>query len=396
MERNNGSPPTIAPQDFRRALGHYPTGVAVVAAAQRDGSPVAVVVGTFTSVSLDPPLVGFLIDRASRSWPSIRETGRFCVSVLGASQEHICRAFATKAPGRFRYLCPLEGSGQPRLNNASLWVDCVIDQVLPAGDHEFVLGRVHDFGVADKPTLPLLFLRGGYGAPRIASLQAEQPGLAPQLRLADLVRPEIESVAHDLDLECMVTAAVDGEVVVLASAGLASGGASDTHVGSVFPHAAPYAPLFVAWAPEEAQERWIASGSRIAGGDLTDIATAELAAVRERGYVVITGRSATRRFDRSALNGARPVPERHEELQAVAQTLSRRGLDPGLRTPIEEVTDVTSLHVPVRDQAGAVRLSLVLIGFTGHETPDRIRRCRDRLLAGAERASTLISGDATG
>ncbi len=392
MERYPDSQPIIAPQDFRRALGHYPTGVTVVAAAPEDGSPVAVVVGTFTSVSLDPPLVGFLIDRTSRSWPSIRETGRFCVSVLSASQEHICRAFATKAPHRFRYLSPLPSSGQPRLTGASLWVDCTIDQVMPAGDHEFVLGRVHEFGVADEPSRPLLFLRGGYGAPHIASLQAEQPGLAPQLRQADLVRPEIESVARDLDLECMVTAVVDGEIVILASAGLASGGGSDTHVGSVFPHAAPFGPLFVAWASEEAQDRWIAAGSRIAADDLSEIALSELAAVRERGYVVITGKTATRRFDQYALSGAPPTPERNEELKAVVRTLSRRGLDPGLRTPLDEVADVTSLHVPVRDSAGAVQLSLVLIGFSGHETPDRVRRCRDRLIAGAERASVLLSG----
>src|SRR5437588_8121068 len=126
--------PGIAPTDFRRVLGHYPTGVAVVTARQDDGTPVGMVVGTFTSVSLDPPLVGFLPDRSSTTWPRIRETGSFCVNVLSAAQEQVCRAFATKAADRFDvHGAGDAGSGSPRLTGTALWVDCDIESVLPAG-----------------------------------------------------------------------------------------------------------------------------------------------------------------------------------------------------------------------------------------------------------------------
>ena len=92
----------VTPQQMRRALAHYPTGVAVVTALGPGDAPVSMVVGTFTSVSLDPPLVGFLADRNSASWQGIKAAGHFCVSVLGAGHEHVCRAFATKAPDRFQ------------------------------------------------------------------------------------------------------------------------------------------------------------------------------------------------------------------------------------------------------------------------------------------------------
>src|SRR4051812_33291528 len=131
---------TLSPADFRRALGHYPTGVALVAAYEEDGNVAAMVVGTFTAVSLDPPLVGFMPDRKSATWPRIRETGKFSVSVLSADQEYICRAFAGKAPDRMQHLD--ESAATPRLTDAALWVECSIDAVLPAGDHDFVLGRV--------------------------------------------------------------------------------------------------------------------------------------------------------------------------------------------------------------------------------------------------------------
>ena len=86
--------PTIDPAQFRRVLGHYPTGVAAITSQGADGAPLVLVVGTFTSVSLDPPLVGFLPTRESYSWAAIRETGHFAVNVLGADQAALCGQLA--------------------------------------------------------------------------------------------------------------------------------------------------------------------------------------------------------------------------------------------------------------------------------------------------------------
>jgi flavin reductase (DIM6/NTAB) family NADH-FMN oxidoreductase RutF/DNA-binding IclR family transcriptional regulator len=380
--------PGIADTDFRRVLGHYPTGVAVVTARQHDGTPVGMVVGTFTSVSLDPPLVGFLPDRSSTSWPLIRAAGRFCVNVLSADQEQVCRAFVTKAADRFELHTVADaGSGSPLLGGTALWVDCDIESVIEAGDHDVVIGRVRDLGVPETAGLPLLFVRGGYGAPSLPSIQAEGPEFAGQLRLADRVRPEAEAVARDLALECLVTAAVEDAVVSLAAAGIGSTpGGSDTRVGTTLPLAAPIAPVFVAWADSADQAAWLARGRRLTGAADTAVGEAELTAVRALGYQVTTGQALAEDFERSV--------QSDDDVDGVTDVLRRmqeRGPEPGLHVPFEHLADVTSLAVPVRDHDGRVVLSLHLIGFTGAETPDRLRFCLDRLLSGAARASDLLT-----
>ena len=94
----------IDPAIFRQVLGAYPTGVAVITAIDEEGAPAGMVVGTFTSVSLDPPLVGFLPDKKSSSWPVIEKAGRFCVNVLASDQQDVSRQVAAKGPDKFKGL----------------------------------------------------------------------------------------------------------------------------------------------------------------------------------------------------------------------------------------------------------------------------------------------------
>ena len=377
----------VVPADFRWAMGHYPTGVAVITATQADGTPVGMVVGTFTSVSLEPPLVGFLPSRSSTSWPAIREAGRFCVNVLGADQEHVCRAFATKAPDRFTaHTAAGAASPIPRVAGAVLWIECDIETVLPAGDHDMVLGAVRGLDVAEEAGMPLLFLRGGYGAPLLPSIQAEAEGLGVPLRLADLARPEAEAISRDLGLECMLTAPLDDSVVVLAAAGIGAARRSTTRVGSSFPLAAPFGPVFVAWAPEAERQAWLMRGQVLTGTADQSLAEAELAAVRALGYGVTTGRAAAEHFGR-VVTGIHDAAAVAEWLTAMQE----RGPEPGLHAPVEELTEVTSMHVPVRDDGGRAVLILHLMGFTGAESPGRLRACLDRLQAGARTAGARLS-----
>ncbi|GAA0248591.1 flavin reductase family protein [Cryptosporangium japonicum] len=148
---------------FRQVLGRYPTGVSVITSREPDGTPVSMVVGTFTAVSLQPPLVGFLPDHGSTSWPRIRATGRFAVSVLAADQQDVCRMIVAKHPGRFDLLEWADSpSGCPLLVGAAAWVDCVIESVQAAGDHDVVLGRVLDLDAGPTSSGPLVFLGGAY------------------------------------------------------------------------------------------------------------------------------------------------------------------------------------------------------------------------------------------
>lgn len=380
----------ISAAQFRRALGHYPTGVAVIAARDDAGEQLAMVVGTFTSVSLDPPLVGFLPDQGSTTWPRIRAAGHFSVSVLGADQEQVCRAFATKALNRFEEHCPprsATSSGDPRVAGAVLWIDCDVESVLPAGDHAVVLGRVRELTVPEEAGMPLLFLRGGYGSPVLPSLMVEAPGLGTQLRTADAIRGEVEQISHDLGVECLVMAPVDGAVVTLASAGISRpDGGSPTQIGTTFPLAAPFGALFAAWAPEPEQRAWLSRGRRLVGEGDESLFDGLLAAVREQGYEASTGRQVVDRFDRAMAAGEDPelVPD---VLRTLGEELRRRPAQP---CPVAEVDGLTSLAVPVRDGSGRVVVALRLIGLTGEESAEQRRACLDRLLVGATRAGEWV------
>ncbi len=154
--------PDIDPAVFRQVLGHFPTGVTIVTATA-DRRPVGLAVGSFTSVSLEPPLVAFCPANTSSSWPHIEQAGKFCVNVLAADQEGLCRHFAGKSDDKFAGIgwktSPL---GSPILDGVLAWIDCEIEAVHPGGDHVIVLGRVHDLEVAHQGG-PLVFFRGGYG-----------------------------------------------------------------------------------------------------------------------------------------------------------------------------------------------------------------------------------------
>jgi flavin reductase (DIM6/NTAB) family NADH-FMN oxidoreductase RutF/aminoglycoside phosphotransferase (APT) family kinase protein len=156
--------PVLDAGHFRRVLGHFPTGVAVITAIDAAGQPAGMAVGSFTSVSLDPPLVGFLPDRNSTSFPRIRTAASFCVNVLAADQRELCQRFASRGGDKFAGLdwAPAP-SGAPHLAGVAAWIDCDLVSVSDAGDHYFVLGQVRELD-AHAEAAPLVFHRGGYGS----------------------------------------------------------------------------------------------------------------------------------------------------------------------------------------------------------------------------------------
>lgn len=152
----------IDPRHFRNVLGTWPTGVCVITAVDADGKRHGLVVGSFSSISLDPPLVGFFPDKRSGTWPKIAEIGRFCVNVLGADQLELCKRFAARADDKFAELAHGHSpSGQPLLADAIAWIDCRVERVEDIGDHLLVVGAVESLDRSDHGT-PLLFFRGQY------------------------------------------------------------------------------------------------------------------------------------------------------------------------------------------------------------------------------------------
>lgn len=160
MSRPDGE---IDGRRFRDVLGHFPTSVVAITTEGADQQPEGMVVGSFTSVSLDPPLVSFLADRSSGTLPKILGAGRFCANALAADQEHLSRKLAARGTDRFEDVAwEPSPAGNPVLDGVVAWVDCGVEEVVTIGDHFLVVGRVHDLRVESAKT-PLLFFRGGYG-----------------------------------------------------------------------------------------------------------------------------------------------------------------------------------------------------------------------------------------
>lgn len=154
---------SVHPERFREVLRNYPTGVVAVTATDAEGAPVGMILGTFSSVSLSPPLVSFLPARNSSSWARLSVLDGYCINVLGAHQEPICRALSSKRPDKFSGVewTPSQ-LGAPALIGSLVRIDCFREQVIEAGDHHIVLCRVHavEHGVAGEP---LVFHRGSFG-----------------------------------------------------------------------------------------------------------------------------------------------------------------------------------------------------------------------------------------
>jgi len=157
------TPPTADGARFRQVLGHFPTGVTVITARGETG-PVGLCVGSFASVSLDPPLVMFCAGKSSSSYPAIEAAGHYCVNVLAENQEDVARVFAAKGDDKFAGIGwrPSVANRAPVLNDVLAWIDCTIEAVHEAGDHWIVVGRVLDLEIGHEGG-PLVFFRGGFG-----------------------------------------------------------------------------------------------------------------------------------------------------------------------------------------------------------------------------------------
>ncbi len=144
-EPSSTSPPS---RHFRDVLGRLPTGVVVVTGGDPE-KPAGLVVGSFMSVSLEPPLVAVSPAKSSRSWPLVEAGGSFCANVLAESQEALARQFATAGADKFAGVSwtPAPASGAPLLDGVAAWMDCRVYERFEAGDHWLVLGEVLELSV---------------------------------------------------------------------------------------------------------------------------------------------------------------------------------------------------------------------------------------------------------
>jgi flavin reductase (DIM6/NTAB) family NADH-FMN oxidoreductase RutF/pimeloyl-ACP methyl ester carboxylesterase len=147
--------------EFRRALGSFLTGVTIVTTVGADGEPRGFTANSFTSVSLDPPLVLVCIAKKAHGHPVFAASRSFAVNVLGESQKAASGVFASKAADKFAAVSWRPGStGSPMIGGSVAAFDCDMEQLVDAGDHSILIGRVRDF--SHNASQPLGYCRGAY------------------------------------------------------------------------------------------------------------------------------------------------------------------------------------------------------------------------------------------
>jgi 3-hydroxy-9,10-secoandrosta-1,3,5(10)-triene-9,17-dione monooxygenase reductase component len=158
----DGAPAIVDPRVMRDVLGHFASGVTVITAVAEEGA-LGFTCQSFSSLSLDPPLVAFAPARASRTWLQLREIGRFCVNVLAEGQDAVSQNFARSGGDRFAGVrWTPSPHGNPVLDDVVAWIDGELWAEYDGGDHTIVVARVLDLG-AHPERRPLLFHRGNYG-----------------------------------------------------------------------------------------------------------------------------------------------------------------------------------------------------------------------------------------
>lgn len=160
MTRTGITGPT--PVEMRQAMGSFASGVTVVTGGA-SGEPVGFACQSFASVSLDPPLVLFCADHRGRAWPEIRKSGLFTVNVLGEHQTDLCDRFGSRRGRKFEDLDWRESAiGTPSLPDVLMRVHAEVHDVMVAGDHDVVVGRVIQLETPAAER-PMLFFRGRFG-----------------------------------------------------------------------------------------------------------------------------------------------------------------------------------------------------------------------------------------
>jgi flavin reductase (DIM6/NTAB) family NADH-FMN oxidoreductase RutF len=160
----------IGPDDFRKVLSHFGSGVTIVTTCDADKRPTGLTCSSFASVSLDPPLILVCVDHKAQSFSALRESSRFAVNILSSGQEAVSRRFATsKVTDKFEGVThTISDLGLPLLAEALAHLECTTVNRHVEGDHTIFVGRVERMFVPGGE--PLLYFKGRYE--RLAQTQS--------------------------------------------------------------------------------------------------------------------------------------------------------------------------------------------------------------------------------
>ena len=146
--------------DYRNALGSFATGVTIVTVFDKEKQPWGLTANSFTSVSLDPPIISVCVSKSGRVFPILASSDHFAVNILSANQKDLALHFASTVENRFAETNWETHGNVPLLPEASAHLECQIQDRVVAGDHEILLGRVHYY--EHNPVPPLVYCRGSF------------------------------------------------------------------------------------------------------------------------------------------------------------------------------------------------------------------------------------------
>ena len=176
------------PRALRDAFGAFATGVTVVTANNPAGRPIGFTANSFTSVSLDPPLLLVCIAKTSRNYETMTGAERFAVNVLSETQKDISNTFARPVEDRFAAVDWRKGpNGCPIFSQVAAWFECSKQDLIEAGDHVIMVGRVTAF--ENSGLNGLGYARGGYFTPRLAG-KAVSAAVGGEIRLGAVLEQQ--------------------------------------------------------------------------------------------------------------------------------------------------------------------------------------------------------------
>lgn len=388
----------IDPAVFREVMGHYPTGVTVVTGVADDGEPIGMVVGTFASVSLDPPLVSFMPTTGSFTFARLRTAKSYCINVLAHDQQDLCRLMAAPRAGKFDEVgWSLSTHGAPMLDDAVAHVHCASDQTIEAGDHYIELCRVEDMSV-NRPVTPLLFFQGGYGGFSTHSMAARTgTDLVAAVQLGEVARPHIERLARELGCEVGAIVSVGNDELMTVAA--AYGGDVEVRepIGERIPLIPPLGEAYVADNGDDVVERWLAKAAS-QDEEVRAKYRARLDAVRAKGW------SMSRRNPEGGVD----YPELLDALQEYSSGPLTPARERAVRAVIAEAShlyevveleagqiyDVGALVVPVHNPDGSISMVLRLMQLPPEASADRVRAWVEALRGAASKVERALRDQA--
>lgn len=144
----------FSPADQRKLFSLLPTGVTAITGMTEQDQPIGMVVGTFQSLSLEPALVTFCVDRSSSTWPMLRSQGKFTANILSTDQMQVCKALGRKGPNKFDGLdFKMSAFKTPHIADSVAWIDCQVISEIMVGDHFMIVGSIHNFQIGHARAL---------------------------------------------------------------------------------------------------------------------------------------------------------------------------------------------------------------------------------------------------